>query len=331
MGYLGNTPGDKFLTLEKQVFTTSATDTYLLDREISSANDIELFLNNVRQEPTTAYTISGTTLTLASAITSSDSMYCVYQGRAVGTTKPADNTVTNDMLVSDISLTPSQISLGDNEKALFGTGNDLEIYHDGSNSYVVENGTGDLYLQANNSVFLQQVGGSETYAKFTKNSSVELYHDNSKKFETTSSGVTITGDLSVSGDILTPYFFGWGVNSASNASGWRNYNFGTEEYDTDNAFTHTTGVFTAPETCLMAFFAGHQHVGAAHNEYLIRITSNSNGTIVAHGVTNHSLISCSCIYKVTQNEVIRPSVYHNNTSHNDAGGRSSFFGGFKIT
>lgn len=98
MPFIGNQPADKFLTLEKQVFTTSATDTYTLDREVSSVNDLELFLNNVRQEPTEAYTISGTTLTLASAITSSDSMYCVYQGRAVGTTKPADNTVTGDMM-----------------------------------------------------------------------------------------------------------------------------------------------------------------------------------------------------------------------------------------
>ena len=103
MPFIGNQPADKFLTLEKQVFTTSATDTYVLDREVSSVNDIELFLNNVRQEPTEAYTISGTTLTLASAITSSDSMYCIYQGRAVGTQSPAVGSVTNDMLAGSIA------------------------------------------------------------------------------------------------------------------------------------------------------------------------------------------------------------------------------------
>jgi len=103
MSYIGNKPGDSYLTLEKQVFTTSATDTYTLDREVSSPNDLELFLNNVRQEPTEAYTISGTTLTLASAITASDSMYCVYQGRAVGTQSPATGSVTNDMLAGSIA------------------------------------------------------------------------------------------------------------------------------------------------------------------------------------------------------------------------------------
>ena len=113
MPFIGNQPADKFLTLEKQVFTTSATATYTLDREVSSVNDLELFLNNVRQEPTTAYTISGTTLTLASAITSSDSMYCIYQGRAVGTQSPATGSVTNAMLQnSSITLNGSAVSLG---------------------------------------------------------------------------------------------------------------------------------------------------------------------------------------------------------------------------
>ena len=126
MGYLGNKPADSYLTLEKQTFTTSATDTYTLDRAVSSVNDIELFLNNVRQEPTEAYTISGTTLTLASAITASDSMYCIYQGRAVGTQSPAVGSVTNDMLEGSI-----------NESKLLGSIPNSKL----ANSSVTVNGT----------------------------------------------------------------------------------------------------------------------------------------------------------------------------------------------
>ncbi len=103
MSYIGSAPGNKFQSLTKQTFSTSATATYTLDQAVSSVNDIELFLNNVRQEPTTAYTISGTTLTLASAITGSDSLYCVYQGKAVETIAPGSNTVTNDMLAGSIA------------------------------------------------------------------------------------------------------------------------------------------------------------------------------------------------------------------------------------
>jgi cytochrome c oxidase assembly protein Cox11 len=112
-GYIGQEPANKFLTLDKQTFTTSATDTYSLDRSVSSANDIELFLNNVRQEPIEAYTVNGSTLTLASAITSSDTMYCIYQGKAIGTVSPATNSVSNSMLVnSSINLNGSDVSLG---------------------------------------------------------------------------------------------------------------------------------------------------------------------------------------------------------------------------
>ena len=76
--------------------------------------------------------------------------------------------------------------VADNQKLLLGAGDDLEIYHDGSHSYI-KNGTGNLYLQH----------GGENMAQFTSDGNVELYHDNSKKFETTSTGITVTGNVAV--------------------------------------------------------------------------------------------------------------------------------------
>ena len=146
MPFIGNKPADSYLTLEKQTFTTSATDTYSLDREVSSVNDIELFLNNVRQEPTEAYTISGTTLTLASAITASDSMYCIYQGRSVGTTKPADNTITSAMIV-DNAITSSKIASGAiaNQSAYRNLIINGDMSIDQRNQTTTINGTGVTY------------------------------------------------------------------------------------------------------------------------------------------------------------------------------------------
>ena len=83
---------------------------------------------------------------------------------------------------------------GDNVKALFGAGSDLEIFHDTGNSIIKDNGTGDLYLMASSAVRITNIGASEHYAKFIENGAVELYHDNSKKFETTSTGANITDD-----------------------------------------------------------------------------------------------------------------------------------------
>ena len=88
---------------------------------------------------------------------------------------------------------------GDNVKALFGAGSDLQIYHDSNNSVINDNGTGDLYLMASSAIRLTNVGASEHYAKFIENGAVELYHDNSKKFETTSTGTTTQGVSQING------------------------------------------------------------------------------------------------------------------------------------
>ena len=82
MSYIGKEPADSFISFAKQDFTTSATTSYTLDNAVTNENELALFINFVRQEPTTAYTASGTTLTLTSATTSSDDMYCVYLGQA---------------------------------------------------------------------------------------------------------------------------------------------------------------------------------------------------------------------------------------------------------
>ena len=79
----------------------------------------------------------------------------------------------------------------DNNKGYFGTGNDLEIYHDGSNSYIKDNGTGDLFIR----------NGNDDAIRCRTDGAVELYHDNNKKLETTSSGVTVTGALTATGNI----------------------------------------------------------------------------------------------------------------------------------
>jgi len=85
------------------------------------------------------------------------------------------------------------LEFADNAKAKFGTGDDLQIYHDGSNSYIFENGTGDLKIETNGSTIQLGKSNGEVCAKFIIDGSVELYEDNVKKFETASGGVSLTG------------------------------------------------------------------------------------------------------------------------------------------
>ena len=80
----------------------------------------------------------------------------------------------------------------DNAKAIFGDGEDLEIYHNGSFSYIKDTGTGALIINSDN-VVIKNAADTEDIAKFIQDGAVQLYYDNSKKFETTGAGVTITG------------------------------------------------------------------------------------------------------------------------------------------
>ena len=98
MAYIGVQPAEAYTSFAVQHFTTSATTSYTLDHSVANENEIALFINNVRQQPGSsyAYTASGTTLTLSAATSASDTMYCVFIGKAVQTVTPNLNPVTID-------------------------------------------------------------------------------------------------------------------------------------------------------------------------------------------------------------------------------------------
>jgi hypothetical protein len=92
--------------------------------------------------------------------------------------------------------------LGDNVKIEVGSasGGDLQIYHDGSNSNI-QNDTGELVLRSGTYKF-QNLANSETLIRADENDGVDLYFDNSKKFETTTNGATVTGSLTATGSFI---------------------------------------------------------------------------------------------------------------------------------
>ena len=83
------------------------------------------------------------------------------------------------------------ILFNDGVKAKYGTSSDLQIYHDGSNSYITDSGTGILFLRTNQ-LQIQSDDGLETYGVFTDNGAVNLYHNGSEKFATTSTGIDVS-------------------------------------------------------------------------------------------------------------------------------------------
>ena len=116
MAYIGVQPADAYTSFAVQHFTTSATTSYTLDNPVANENEIALFINNVRQEPGSsyAYTASGTTLTLSAATSSSDTMYCVFIGKAVQTVTPSSSSLTASMISTASSFDfPVQIYFGE--------------------------------------------------------------------------------------------------------------------------------------------------------------------------------------------------------------------------
>jgi len=89
----------------------------------------------------------------------------------------------------------THLNMGDNDKIKLGANADLEIYHDGSNSYVSDIGTGNLIIATNGGNIQLTKGSSEYMITATTDGAVDLYHNGSKKFETKSDGVDITGEL----------------------------------------------------------------------------------------------------------------------------------------
>jgi hypothetical protein len=117
------------------------------------------------------------------------------------------------VITTDGLTTSENINFGDGDKAVFGAGNDLQVFHDSLNSYIVDSGTGNLYIEGTNLIlraddesrYLQAVDGASGYTA--------LYHPatNGQKLITTSSGIDVTGSTTSTGDV------GFAINSGGNA------------------------------------------------------------------------------------------------------------------
>jgi len=149
------------------------------------ANDIQIFhdgTNNVVKNTTTAE--------LRFMYDTQYMLRCIPQAAVriyyANSTK-AQTTNTGFMVNGNLELV-------DNNKLYLGASGDLQIYHDGSNSYLYQDGTGEL--RANASTFrVMDRNGGETQLLASENGAVELYHDNTKRFETESAGIKSRGTL----------------------------------------------------------------------------------------------------------------------------------------
>ena len=169
MGYVGNSPAEKYTTIDKQVITGNGTvGPYTLTHSVGNEQEIEVFVNNVRQEPGVAYTVSANQLTMGGTVAAADDFYIVFQGKAKMTaTHPptfdlnaANGTFTGDLTVDTNTLyvdsTNNRVGIGTSSPSVNfhvknASGN-LEIRFDSDNArnivFADNNGTYDAQIEA---------------------------------------------------------------------------------------------------------------------------------------------------------------------------------------
>jgi hypothetical protein len=135
----------------------------------------------------------GTTVTLATGKNAHiyiDGASAVYNGLADIVTTSLD---TGAITTTGITTT-GDINFGDDDKAVFGAGSDLQIYHDGSNSYIQDAGTGNLIIKATQ-FQITNAGATQSYISSTDGGATAFYFAGNSKLATTSSGIDVTGQV----------------------------------------------------------------------------------------------------------------------------------------
>jgi len=172
--------------------------TYILCNEAGTAHEVQLYYDDSKKFFTISNGVQATNRIIVGEGTAQRGLISGdANGVSVGAISNIPVTfVSNSTAKCRINGNDFQI-LNDSGKLQLGAAQDLQIFHNGSNSKI-DNSTGTLYIQGD-AITLTGQGGSENLAVFTKNGSVELNYDNSKKFETTSNGADVTGRLTTDG------------------------------------------------------------------------------------------------------------------------------------
>ena len=106
MAYIGNKADVALTSLLKQDLTGASGTTLTLSHAVANENDIAFYINNVRQQPISAYTASNVTVNLTGTVSGTDDIYVIYLARAVQTTVPPDGSVSTAKIAdSAVDLT----------------------------------------------------------------------------------------------------------------------------------------------------------------------------------------------------------------------------------
>ena len=255
--------------------------------------------------------------------------------------------------VIEVGTNPGEdVTFADNRKAVFGAGSDLQIFHNGSRSVITDQGTGPLRISATNLEF-KNADDTKLYANAIDGGAFNIYYDNAKKLETTSTGIDVTGGIAAtddstftaaSGDIYVTASTG----SGSGRSGFRvdetaNNGFEIAHDNADNAFfisrrsgsstvvdalkiDRSTGDFSLFEdtgtTAKLFWDASAERLGIGNSSPSTAL--DVTGTVTADGLTVDGNSSFTGDFEISG---LSPKIFLNETDTTDVNSRIRSSGG----
>ena len=203
-GYIGSKASVVSSGVErKKTYSITGSTTSLTGLNYT-VGKVHVFQNGVRLLDGTDYTATnGTSITLTVAAQSGDNVVVVSQASFQLSEHYTSAEADAEFVTKTGDTMTGNLSFGDNDKAIFGAGSDLQIYHDGSSSYISEQGTGDLLILGSN-LRIRNSNGNDyiTCINDGVGGTVYIKHGNSTKLNTTSTGIDVTGDYVNSGHLL---------------------------------------------------------------------------------------------------------------------------------
>ena len=259
MPYIGNTAANRFVASKAaSVFSgDGSTTAFTLAHGVGSDEDILVSVDGVIQEPSVAYSVSGTTLTFTAAPSSNsgNNIFVYYLFRTVGTVShPSSNaleatsgTFTSTLDVTGETTLATHLNMGDADRIKLGTGSDLQIYHDGTDS-LITNATNSLKLDSNAGTSIK----IDAFGHVTKP--------------------------------LQPAFQARPTSTLTNVASETVLAMSNEIFDQNSDYNTSTYTFTAPETGKYQFNVAVRTDSVDHNSNWQRITLDTSNHSYASSI-----------------------------------------------
>ena len=206
-----------------------------------------------------------------------------------------------------------ELYLLDNEYIKVGTGGDLQIHHDGSNSFIKDTGTGSLVINTN-ALYINNAANTENIISAGENGNVELYHDNVKKFETTSTGAAINGGRITSSQPMAAYY---GCNNTTGVSGWKTIQWRVQEDRDSITISNSNSRFTPDVAGWYMCQFNHYHSNGTHSDYYLEIKiSGAYSPAYQKFVSNFSANITTVAYFNGSSDYAEFRTHHSISAHN---------------